>query len=168
MKRSTFTTLLLTLLLFSLGGLTACGANSAHASQQNTPVSIDMQRKTMGLNELIVQLKAAGAKVVPGADINQPFMAVVGNTLTVNGEQVQVYEYASTSDVGKQASSISPDGTSFTTISSNGMPTGATQVDWVKPPHLYKAGRIIVIYTGTNASLTRLLEGVLGKQFAGK
>ncbi len=168
MKRSTLTMTLLTLLLFSFVGLTACGSNSAHASQQNKPVPIDMQRNAMGLNELIAQLKAAGAKVVPGAGLNQPFMAVGGHTLTVNGEQVQVYEYASASDADKQASSISPDGTSFTTISSNGIPVGATQVDWVKPPHLYKAGRIIVIYIGANDSLIHLLEGVVGKQFAGK
>jgi len=126
-----------------------------------------MQRKVMGLNELIAQLKAAGATVVVGTDINQPFMTVGGRTLTINGEQIQVYEYASVSDTNKQASHISPDGTSFTTVSSSGMPTGATQVDWVKPPHLYKAGRIIVIYIGTSEFLIHLLVGVLGKQFAG-
>ena len=122
----------------------------------------------MGLNELIAQLKAAGAKVIPGTGLNQPFMAVGGHTLTVNGEQFQVYEYASDSDADKQASSISPDGASFATNTSNGLPAGATQVDWVKPPHLYTAGRIIVIYIGTNKSLLHLLERVLGKQFAGK
>ena len=95
-------------------------------------------------------------------------MTVGGRTFTVNGEQIQVYEYASVSDTNKQASHISPDGTAFTTVSSSGMPVGATQVDWVKPPHLYKAGRLIVIYIGTNDSVIHLLVGVLGKQFAGK
>ncbi len=168
MKRSTFTRMLLVLLLFSFVGLTACGSNSGHASQQNTPVPGDTQQQVMGLNELIAQLKAAGAKVVPGTDLNQPFMSVEGHTLTVNDEQVQVFEYARVSDADRQAASISPDGTSFTTISSNGVSTGATQVDWIKPPHLYKAGRLIVIYIGTNDSLLHLLEGVLGKQFAGR
>jgi hypothetical protein len=127
-----------------------------------------MQKIPMDLNDLVAQLKAAGAKVVLGAGINQPFMDVAGRTLTVNGEQIQVYEYASVSDTNKQASHISPDGTSFTTVSSSGMPTGATQVDWVKPPHLYKAGRLIVIYIGTNDGVMHLLVGILGKQFAGK
>jgi len=168
MKRSTFAMLLLSLLLFAFVGLTACGSNSEHAAQQNTPVPNDIQRKAMRLNELIAQLKAAGATVVPGADINQPFMDVNGHTLTVNGEQIQVYEYASVADADKQASHISSDGTSFTTVSSSGMPVGATQVDWVKPPHLYKAGRLIVIYIGTNDAVMHLLVGILGKQFAGK
>lgn len=94
-------------------------------------------------------------------------MAVPGHTLTVNGEQIQVYEYVSVSDADKQASHVSPDWTSFTSVTSGGVPTGAVQVDWIKPPHLYKAGRIIVIYIGTNESLLHLLVRVLGKQFAG-
>ena len=168
MRSSTLTTVLFPLLLFSCVGLTACGSNSGHPVQQNTPVPNDMQRKAMGLNELIAQLKAAGATVVPAAGISQPFMTVEGRTLTVNSEQIQVYEYASGADADKQASHISPDGTSFTTVSSSGMPVGATQVDWVKSPHLYKAGRIIVIYIGTNNAVIHLLIRVLGKQFARK
>jgi len=167
MKRSTLAVTLLSLLLFAWVGLAACGSNSGHAAQQNTLTPNDMQRSAMGLNELIAQLKAAGATVVAGADLNQPFMDVKGHTLILNGEQIQVYEYASVSDADKQASHISPDGTSFTTVSSGGVPTGAAQVDWIKPPHLYKAGRIIVIYIGTNESLIHLLVRVLGKQFAG-
>jgi hypothetical protein len=168
MKESPFPMILFSLLLFSCVGLAACGSNAGGASRKNTPVPNNSQRKTMGLNELIAQLKAAGATVVSGSGLNQPFMAVEGHTLTVNGEQVQVYEYASASDAVNQASHISPDGTSFTTISPNGIPAGATQVEWVKPPHLYKAGRIIVIYTGTNNSVIQPLVGILGKQFAGK
>ena len=122
----------------------------------------------MGLNELIAQLKAAGATVVPGATLNQPFMSVGGHTLTVNGEQVQVFEYTSALGASRQAAAISPDGSTFTTITSSGVSTGATQVDWIKPPHLYKAGRLIVFYIGTTGSLLHLLEGVLGKQFAGR
>lgn len=168
MKRSTCTMMLLVLFLLAIAGLDACGSNVGASSQQNTPVPGDTQRQAMGMNEFITKLKAAGATVVPGTKLNQPFMAVVGNTLTVNGEQVQVYEYASASGADRQAAGISPDGTSFTTSSSSGVPTGASQVDWIKSPHLYKAGKLIVIYVGTTASVLHLLDGVLGKQFAGK
>jgi hypothetical protein len=167
MKRSTVTLTLFSLLLFSCAGFTACGSNSGYAAQQNTPVPNEGQSKAMGLNELTAQLKAAGATVVPGTGLNQPFMPVEGRTLTVNGEQMQVYEFASVSATDKQASYVSPDGTTFTTISSSGVPAGTTQVDWVKPPHLYKAGRVIVIYIGTNSTVMHLLVEVLGKQFAG-
>jgi hypothetical protein len=167
MNRSIRPVMLLFLFLLALVGLTACGSNSAHVGQQHTPVPNDMQRKAMGLNELIAQLRAAGATVVPGTGVNQPFMNVAGHILTVNGEQIQVYEYASVSDASNQAARVSPDGTSFTMVSSSAGSGSAYQVDWVKPPHLYKAGRIIVIYIGTNASLMHLLVGILGKQFAG-
>ena len=167
MNRSILLVMLFFLFLLAFVGLTACGSNSEHAGQQNIPVPTDMQRKAMGLNELIAQLKAAGATVVPGTGVNQPFMDVAGHILTVNGEQIQVYEYASVSDANNQAARVSPDGTSFTMASSSGESGSAYQVDWVKPPHLYKAGRIIVIYIGTNASLMHLLVGILGKQFAG-
>ena len=167
MKRSILPVMLLFLFLLALVGLTACGSNSAQAAQQHTPVPNDVQRKAMGLNELIAQLKAAGATVVPGADVNQPFLDVTGHILSVNGEQIQVYEYASVLDASNQAARVSPDGASFTVASSSDGSGSAYQVDWVKPPHLYKAGRIIVIYIGTNRSLMHLLAGILGKQFAG-
>ena len=92
MNRSILPVMLLFLFLLAFVGLTACGSNSAHFGQQNIPVPNDMQRKAMGLNELIAQLKAAGATVVPGADVNQPFMDVAGHILTVNGEQIQVFD----------------------------------------------------------------------------
>src|SRR5215469_294445 len=111
--------MLLFLFLLALVGLTACGSNAAHATHQHMPVPNHTQRKAMGLNELIAQLKAAGATVVPGADVNQPFMDVAGHILTVNGEQLQVFEYASVSDASHQTAGVSPDGASFTTVSSS-------------------------------------------------
>jgi hypothetical protein len=40
-------------------------------------------------------------------------------------------------------------------------------VDWIAPPHDYQRGRVIVIYTGDDEAITRLLTAVLGPQFAG-
>src|SRR5712691_2043356 len=156
MKRPLFVLALLSLLLFAVVGLTACGSRSAQAGSQNTPSAQNTQGEPMNYTELVAKLRASGAKVIPGADMNQPFMDVRGRTLTVNGEQLQVYEYASMADANTQAARISPDGTAFTTVSSSGGPGSAIQVDWVKPPHLYKAGRIIVMYIGTNESLLHL------------
>src|SRR5215472_98178 len=167
MKRQLFVVALLLLLLFAVAGLTACGSHSAQAGSQNTPSAQHTQVDQMNYNYLIAKLRASGAKVMPGAAINQPFLDIPGRMLVVNGEQLQVYEYASVADANQQAARISPDGTAFTTVSSSGMPVGATQVDWVRPPHLYKAGRVIVIYIGTNNTVMHLLAGILGKQFAG-
>jgi len=157
MRRSLSVMTLFSLLLFAVAGLTACWSRSAQ----------DTKGDPMNYHDLVAKLKPSVAKVIPGGDISQPFMDVQGRTLAVNGEQLQVYVYASMADANQQAARISPDGTAFTTVSSSGMPVGATQVDWVRPPHLYKAGRVIVIYIGTNNAVMHLLEGILGKQFAG-
>lgn len=41
------------------------------------------------------------------------------------------------------------------------------QLSWVAPPHLFKKGRIIVLYVGEHEAVPRVLEQVLGQQFAG-
>lgn len=35
-------------------------------------------------------------------------------------------------------------------------------------PHFYKAGRIIVLYVGSDETVLGLLEEILGSQFAGR
>jgi hypothetical protein len=41
-------------------------------------------------------------------------------------------------------------------------------VAWVDTPHFYSAGRIIVLYVGSDEEILVLLEQVLGPQCAGK
>lgn len=43
---------------------------------------------------LVENLRAAGATVEPVGSIIQPFLSVKGNTISVNGENIQVFEYA--------------------------------------------------------------------------
>jgi hypothetical protein len=57
-----------------------------------------------------------------------------------------------------EASQVSPDGGSI----------GTSMVIWMDAPHFYKAGHIIVLYVGSDATMLDLLEGALGAQFAGR
>lgn len=107
---------------------------------------------------LVDHLRAAGATVTPTGDISQPFFSVKGQLITVNGEQVQVYEYADTDTANAEAARISPDGGSV----------GNTQIDWIAPPHFFKAGEVIVLYVGTADTALQPLGAVLGSQFAGR
>ena len=66
----------------------------------------------MGLNELIAQLRAAGATVVPGTGVNQLFMDVAGHILTVNGEQIQVFDLTPSYQAG-DSSAITRPGSCF-------------------------------------------------------
>ncbi len=107
---------------------------------------------------LIDHLRAAGATVVPTGTVTQPFFSVTGQLITVNGQQVQVYEYVNEESANSDAARISPDGGTV----------GNAMVNWIAPPHFYKRGKIIVLYAGTNPSVIHVLETMLGSQFAGR
>jgi len=146
--------IILVLLLCEVIIMTAC-------STQGSPSSHGMD-----YNTLLKDLQAQDTTVVPAEDVSQSFMnAQQGHIVKIQGEQIQVYEYATASDVDTQASHISPDGSTFTVKSLTG--TSGSAVDWVGPPHFYKQGRVIVLYVGKNSTVTQTLTKVLGRQFAG-
>ena len=77
--------------------------------------------------------------------------------LTVNGEEVQVFEFASSEDADTVAETVSADGSSV----------GTSMIGWVAPPHFYRAGKLIVIYVGSDSDVIHTLQEVMGSQFAG-
>lgn len=103
-------------------------------------------------------LQASGATVEDGDSISQAFFSPVGNIIKVNGADVQVFEYESAEAMENEASQVAPDGGSI----------GTSMVMWVDIPHFYKAGRIIILYVGSDQAILNLLEKLLGPQFAGR
>ncbi len=107
---------------------------------------------------LIDNLRAAGATVEPAGEVvNQPFFSVTGNIITVNGGDVQVFEYADAAAADTEAALVSPDGYSV----------GLSMISWVATPHFYQADRLIVLYVGDSTDVINVLEAELGQQFAG-
>jgi hypothetical protein len=98
-------------------------------------------------------LRAQGAVVQPADQVHQPFIAVPGRLLEVNGEDVQVFEFADAAAASAAAAQLPP-----RTVS----------ISWIAPPHFYLKERIIVIYVGNNASVLALLSSLLGPPFAGE
>lgn len=111
-----------------------------------------------GFEALSDALRAHGAQVRPGAKIEQPFFAVPGRFLGVNGEDVQVFEYPDVASARAAAAQISPDGGTI----------GTAKPFWAAPPHFYLRDRVLVLYTGDAARVRDALEAVLGPQFAGQ
>ena len=107
--------------------------------------------------DLVTTLQASGATVETGEPVNQAFFSPQGSILKVNAADVQVFEYESVEAMQAEASQVAPDGGSI----------GTSMVTWMDTPHFYKAGRLIVLYVGSDASLLSLLENALGPQFAG-
>jgi len=107
---------------------------------------------------LVDGLRAAGATVESAGSVNQPFFSVEGKAITVNGENVQVFEYAEQAKAEAEAGAISPDGSSI----------GTSIVSWIGPPHFFQAGRMIVLYVGDSQEVIGLLTDAVGPQIAGR
>lgn len=106
---------------------------------------------------LVDALRAAGASVGAAGEVTQPFFSVAGQIITVDGDEVQVFEYAAAPAAAAEAQQVAPDGRS----------AGTTRVAWQATPHFYQSGRVTVFYLGDEARTLSLLEALVGPQFAG-
>ena len=107
---------------------------------------------------LIDNLSAAGVKVEPQGEVDQPFLSVKGRMIRIRGEDVQVFQHASAEAVDAQAALVSRSGSAV----------GTTRLHWIGPPHFYKQGRLLVLYVGNDDQVLRILDAALGRQFAGQ
>jgi hypothetical protein len=152
---------ILSVLLFALV-LSACGSVSTPSSPTASAEPAVTEPTEAPIVEdqasLITALEASGATLETGEPVTQAFFSPEGNIIKVNGADVQVFEYESTEAMENEASQVAPDGGSI----------GTTMVTWIDTPHFYKAGRIIVLYVGSDATVLDLLENALGAQFAGR
>ncbi len=84
----------------------------------------------------------------------------------MNGERVETFEFASAEEADAAAEGVSASGTSIVTTMADGTQR-ASMVDWVTPPHFYKAGKLIVLYVACDVDVINLLQETMGPQFAG-
>jgi len=118
--------------------------------------------KVVDYASLIDNLRKAGAIVYPGGEFPPDFLSAKRMIISVNGSDVNVWEYDDTASADAEAALISPDGFSLNTA------TKSKLVGWIASLHFYKAGRLIVLYVGESKAVTIVLERVLGSQFAGQ
>jgi hypothetical protein len=109
------------------------------------------------LESLIDHLQAAGTTVEVTGTVSQPFFTPQGQVITVNGQDVQVFEYESPADAKVEADLVSPNGSSV----------GTSIMTWIATPHFYNSGKFIVLYVGSDDETIAHLDSVLGHQFAG-
>lgn len=76
-----------------------------------------------------------------------------------NGALIGVYEYAETDE--------SEMNTDISSIKNNGMMIGDNDITWDDAVHIYKKGRIIVVYDGSDTDTLNLLTGILGGPILG-
>lgn len=93
-----------------------------------------------------------------GQSLEQSFLLPGAHILTIDGEEVRVYQYESVEQLKQDAAKISVDG---------GMLDG-TPVRWIAPPRFYARSTLIALYVGTNDDIIGALEGLFGLPFAGQ
>lgn len=142
MNRKIFQSVVFAALAFS-----SCAANSLGPSELTSTAAI------------VRALQQQGATVTRAGALPQssyPFFSVAAQRVVVNGEDVQVFEYADTRRADSDSSKVSPTGT----------PIGQSQISWMDTPHFYKRDRLIVLYVGHSPDLLKTLEAILGPPFA--
>ena len=105
-------------------------------------------------------LRDGGATVAVGGTEPQdsfPFFSIAPQEQIVNGETVHVFEYSTPAKAASDQAKVTESGT----------PVGTVQVTWIEPPRFYQKGRIIVLYVGHSDDVSRRLEMILGRPFAG-
>lgn len=148
----------LILLVVLCVGVLACSPSTGGRSEPPHLPSPTASADILNYLTFLVHLRAKGTTVVEQGAVMQPFLSVDGKILAVNGERVEVHEYASPQDLQTETAIIESDGVHI----------GTYRVDWVAPPHLYRAGRLLVIYTGNQRAMLDILVALLGPQFAGQ
>jgi len=109
---------------------------------------------------LQAHLRAQGARAELAGAVKHPFFVVAGQIMVVNGQDIEVFQYADAKALAADTRNVGPDGCIGT--------VGGGMLDaWVAPPHFYKSEGVMVIYLGSDAKMLQLLTSVMGKQFAG-
>lgn len=109
------------------------------------------------LTSLITELRTHGVTAKRAVAVSQPFFAVKGQVVSINGETVQIFVYLNAKAAENDASHVSSTWTSV----------GTSMLSWLAPPHFYRRNNLIALYVGQDATINRALESVLGPQFAG-
>jgi hypothetical protein len=94
-----------------------------------------------------------GLDVEVGTNLNAPLQTEEAFYLTVEGEQVQLYQMSTREDAERVADAISEDGSSI----------GVFPVPADGTPHFFLVGRVIVFYQGETPQLLELLVELFGE-----
>ena len=137
-------TIRLVLLGFLAGACSTQPADSASPVGQVTPDSV------------VEALSRAGLEVKPAGEIEQPFWTRRAQVFTVEGDDLQFYEFADEDAARRAAGQVAPGGGSI----------GPSSMSWIAPPHFYRSGRTIAIYLGTNRAVLDALQSRMGNPFA--
>lgn len=115
------------------------------------------------IDALIYGLLATDVDLVRSGEKGSELFGFTSELILINGERVEVYSFGPGDGAVVAASGVSLDGSSFN-LGPNGP---VVSVNWISTPHLYLAGNSIVLYVGTDETVTGALDNAAGQKFAG-
>jgi len=86
-----------------------------------------------------------------GEQVSQPFFTNSAQIVSVNGNDVQVFEFPDTASRETAQATISSDGTTIDT----------TMITWLDTPHFWGKGNLIVLYIGNDSATIELISTVM-------
>ena len=137
--------------------LTPAPVDAAAAAETTTIVD------AAGLEE---SLKAAGLTLILDSELPTHYLPGMARIYAVvdSAERVELYGYATEAEAIKAAAGISRDGM---TMADPQDPGERIAVKWPAPPHVYRRGKMLVIYAGSDAAALEALTAGLGALIAG-
>ena len=131
-------------------GVEPTSAPSEQASQEPTLDFTEIPEGAItDFENLQMALRNAGATINLMDPMVQTVFAVRGYGMTVNGENLVVYEYTSPDELQADVEKVFPVST------------------WPSDTYFWKAGSVLVQYQGSNQDLIALMTTIMGPQIAG-
>lgn len=99
---------------------------------------------------------------VQEVDTSKPLFSADSDDLilsNINNQRISIYEYEE-GDKDKLNNDIA-------SIKENGMNINGQKVTWNAKPHIYKKGRLVVVYDGEDSGALDTLRGLLGNPILG-
>ena len=138
--------------------LVACGNSAALPTPQPSSEATAPVAGGAGLDQagLLSALRDAGGEVGLKGTVQQPFLSVEGEVVTLNGAEVQVFEYPDTELAREEAKRLAE----------AAVGGAGDRPNWNGTPHVFTAGRVLVLYIGDDRDTFTRLQRVLGPSIA--
>ncbi len=109
--------------------------------------------------DLLADLAGQGARVEASAGrITKPYLSLPGLIVQVDGQPVQVFQYADAAALAADVAGLAPNASSI-----NGVPLA-----WPAAPHFWRKGGLLALAVSNDQALVDLISSVMGPQFAGR
>ncbi|MDA0334488.1 MAG: hypothetical protein O2782_04925 [bacterium] len=137
------------------------GSNGEEGDKTSTiaPGEPNPATPVASIEALVEQVAELGVEATyQGQSLEQSFFFPAAHIITINGQDVRVFSYATTDALQQDAAQVSADGTTL----------GTTSVRWIAPPRFFARSTFLALYVGADADIIGALESIFGKPFAGE